>query len=139
MGNGRWWGGSLRRSSGTSLVRVRVLGAMFTLLVAGSGLIGLGSRRSNHAAASPIPTFSKSSLQSKAGARAILGQLPIIFEPNRGQADPRAKFLARGPGYSLFLTTSGAVLAMQTAHASGQETGEQFVSMKLVGANPAAV
>src|SRR5271167_1097704 len=143
MGNGRWSGGTLGRrilgkSSGTSLVWVRVLGAMSLLLVAGSGLLGLGSRRSVQTAASPAPTLSRSSSKSKPGARAILGQLPIIFEPNQGQADPRAKFLARGPGYSLFLKTDGAVLAMQAAHASGQGTSEQFVNMKLVGANPAA-
>jgi uncharacterized repeat protein (TIGR01451 family) len=143
MGNGRWWGGTLGKrtlgkSSETGLVRVGVLGAMFMLLVAGSGLLGLGSRRSAQTPASPIPTLSNSSLKSKPGARAILGQLPIIFEPNQGQADPRAKFLARGPGYSLFLKTSGAVLAMQTAHASGPGSSEQFVNMTLVGANPAA-
>ncbi len=143
MGNGRWWGGTLGRrtlgkSSETGWVRARVLGAMFMLLVAGCGLLGLGSRRSGHTPNSPIPTLSKSSLKSKPGARSILGQLPILFEPNQGQADPRAKFLAHGPGYSLFLTTSGAVLAMQTAHASGPESSERFVNMKLVGANPAA-
>jgi uncharacterized repeat protein (TIGR01451 family) len=143
MGNGRLWGGPLGRrtlgkSSETNRVRARVFGAMFALLVAGSALVGLGSHRSAQTSASPIPKFSKSSLQSKPGARAILGQLPIIFEPNQGQADPRAKFLARGPGYSLFLKTSGAVLAMQTAHASRPEASEQFVNMKLVGANPAA-
>jgi uncharacterized repeat protein (TIGR01451 family) len=144
MGNGRWWGGTVERttlgkSSGTGWMRVGVPGAMFMLLVAGSGLLGLGSRRSVRIAASPIPTLSKSSLKSKLGARAILGQLPILFEPNQGQADPRAKFLARGSGYSLFLKTDGAVLAMQTAHASPAGSSEQFVNMKLVGANPAAV
>jgi uncharacterized repeat protein (TIGR01451 family) len=142
MGNGRWWGGTLGgrtlgKSSETRWARVRVLGAMFLLLVAGSGLVGLGSHRSAKTSASAIPTFSKSSLKSKPNARAILGQLPIIFEPNQGQADSRAKFLASGPGYNLFLTTSGAVLALRTAHASGQGTSERFVSMKLVGANPA--
>ena len=144
MGNGRWWGGTLGRttlgkSSETGWTQVRVVGAMLMLLVAGSGLLGLSSRRSARTPASPIPTLSKSSLKSKPGARAILGQLPIIFEPNQGQGDPRAKFLAHGQGYSLFLQTTGAVLAMQTGHGSRPENSEQFVSMKLVGANPAAV
>lgn len=144
MGNGRWWGRTLgRKTLGKSSVRVGVLGAMFTLLVVGFGLLGLGSRRFARTPNPPIPTLSKSSLKSKPGARAILGQLPILFEPNQGQADPRAKFLAHGPGYSLFLKTDGAVLAMQTAHASRPESGEpflgeQFVNMTLVGANPAA-
>ena len=41
------------------------------------------------------------------------GSLPLSFEVNRGQTDPRVKFLARGHGYSLFLTSTEAVLAFQ--------------------------
>jgi len=36
---------------------------------------------------------------------------PLSFEQNEGQADRRVKFLARSNGYSLFLTSSGAVLS----------------------------
>lgn len=32
--------------------------------------------------------------------------LPMSFETNLGQTDPRVKFLTRGLGYSLFLTDS---------------------------------
>src|ERR1700683_490992 len=32
------------------------------------------------------------------------GKLPLSFEANRGQTDPKVKFLSRGSGYSLFLT-----------------------------------
>jgi hypothetical protein len=42
------------------------------------------------------------------------GKLPIAFEANRGQTDPRVKFLARGHGYSLFLTPTAAVLSLRT-------------------------
>jgi len=116
---------------------------MLLLLVAGSVLLGLGSRRYTQKAlaplpASPIPTSSLSSLRSRPGARAILGQLPIIFEPNQGQADPGMKFLAHGAGYSLFLDTTSALLAMP-AHSTPAGRSEQAVRMKLVGANPAAV
>jgi len=38
-------------------------------------------------------------------------QLPMHFEANRGQTDSQVKFLARGSGYSLFLTATEAVLA----------------------------
>jgi len=38
--------------------------------------------------------------------------LPLAFEANRGQANDRVKFLARSPGYSLFLTDSGALLSL---------------------------
>ncbi|MEY2499010.1 MAG: hypothetical protein QOD12_2566, partial [Verrucomicrobiota bacterium] len=32
------------------------------------------------------------------------GKLPLIFQANAGQTDERVKFMAQGPGYSLFLT-----------------------------------
>ena len=41
------------------------------------------------------------------------GRLPLHFEPNRGQSAETAKFLARGPGYALFLTEQELVLRLQ--------------------------
>jgi hypothetical protein len=40
------------------------------------------------------------------------GRLPLAFEANRGQADAQVQFLARGAGYGLYLTHSGATLAL---------------------------
>jgi hypothetical protein len=56
------------------------------------------------------------------------GNLPLLFEPNQGQVDPRVKFLARVPGYTLFVTSDEAVFA-------GRDGSVE--RMKLVGANPA--
>lgn len=41
------------------------------------------------------------------------GQLPLRFEPNRGQADEKVKFLSRAPGFTLFLTGNEAVLRLR--------------------------
>ena len=41
-----------------------------------------------------------------------LSQIPLHFEPNQGQTDPAVQFLARGPGYGLFLTPTEAVLSL---------------------------
>ena len=41
------------------------------------------------------------------------GKLPLSFEANQGQLDSQVKFLSRGRGYSLFLTPTGAVLALR--------------------------
>src|SRR5260370_32638486 len=41
--------------------------------------------------------------------------LPVYFEQNRGQTDPRVRFLSRGPGYTIFLTAEGAVMALRKA------------------------
>lgn len=48
----------------------------------------------------------------KALTASAYGQLPIRFEPNRGQFDPRVKFSARGERSSLFLTQNEAVVAL---------------------------
>jgi hypothetical protein len=41
------------------------------------------------------------------------GRLPMHFEPNLGQTTDEVKFVARGPGYTLFLTADEAVLALR--------------------------
>lgn len=41
------------------------------------------------------------------------GKLPLNFEENHGQTDAGVKFLSRGDGYSLFLTPTEAVIALQ--------------------------
>ena len=139
MGNGRWLG----RISGRSLALVRVFAATVVLLLVGSLLLGFASRHAQTAAttsfaASPIPTLLPSSSRAKPDASALLGQLPIIFEPNQGQADPSVKFLAHGAGYTLFLDNSGAILSVP-ARAAAPGRSQCLVRMKLVGANPAAV
>src|SRR5262249_46887538 len=64
--------------------------------------------------------------------RETFGRLPLQFEANEGQTDARVQFLARGPGYTLFLTPAEAVFRLQTAGAGN------VVRMELVGANPQA-
>ncbi len=58
------------------------------------------------------------------------GQLPLAFEANQGQSDAQVRFLARGEGYGLFLTSTEAVLSLRAPAASST-----VVRMKLVGAN----
>src|ERR1700682_1412320 len=43
-------------------------------------------------------------------ANSGLAGLPLAFEPNRGQTDRRAAFIARAPGFILFLNAHEAVL-----------------------------
>ena len=52
---------------------------------------------------------------------ASYGKLPLSFEANQGQADAGVKFLSRGRGYGLFLTSSEAVLELRKSSVvSGQ-------------------
>jgi hypothetical protein len=89
-------------------------------------------------------------------------QLPISFEANAGQTDAQVRYLARGSGYGLFLTATGAVLSLETpatpplggklGSSSLSGLGSPFsvpksppqsvtgvaLAMNLVGANPSA-
>ena len=91
------------------------------------------------------------------------GKLPLSFEVNEGQANSNIKFLSRGKGYSLFLTSAEAMLILSKASGSKRkstiktqyygaqeqtknpeslnETRESSMEtcalrMKLIGANP---
>ena len=80
------------------------------------------------------------------------GKLSLSFEANEGQTDNRVDFLSRGSGYTLFLTSAEAVLALRKPIASNRPRRDNatlrkaeaeqvpaappaVVRMKLVGAN----
>lgn len=61
-----------------------------------------------------------------AGAGQALG-LPVFFEANEGQVDGVVDFVARGPGYTLFVTPAEAVLSLGDSDAD--------LRMRIVGGN----
>ena len=64
--------------------------------------------------------------QPRLRANNPLAGLPLGFEANRGQADRAVKYLSRGPGYTLLLTSSEAMMALRDGPA---------VRMRWTGAN----
>src|ERR1019366_5623414 len=56
------------------------------------------TRQTRRAAASPLSQPTGAKLSSD------YGKLPLAFEPNMGQTDPRVRFLARGGGMTTFFT-----------------------------------
>jgi Beta-propeller repeat len=66
-----------------------------------------------------------------AAAKMDLSQRGLSFEVNQGQTDARVKFLSRGPGYTLFLTPTEAVLSLRQK----QDQSPAIVRMKMIGAN----
>ena len=85
------------------------------------------------------------------------GELPLSFEPNVGQARAGVNYLARGAGFSIYLTPTAATLALAPASASAHlsalrinlagadrdakvSAGERLpgVSNYFVGSNPAS-
>ncbi len=94
---------------------------------------------------SEVPSGLASDAAGRTGVRLALDQLPLRFEPNQGQTDARVKFIARGAGYGLFLTSDQAVLSLSSgrlslgpAAAGSGKVRNAVVSMQLAGANPAA-
>ena len=102
------------------------------------------------AAATPGPALANQ--KPPPGASQTIEALPLAFEENRGQIDPAVQFLARGPGYQIFLTPNEAVMvlglggAAQDAAATGSQ-GEQpgplqsqagVLRMRFEGANVSA-
>ncbi len=68
------------------------------------------------AKAQPLPTVAQARLQ------ADYGRLPMHFEPNLGQTADDVQFVARGPGYTLFLTADEAVLALRPSRPASDRT-----------------
>lgn len=52
------------------------------------------------------------------------GELPLAFERNDGQFPRESKFISRGPGYDLFLTSQGAVLNLRKYEPANNAKGE---------------
>ncbi|MGO9271878.1 MAG: SBBP repeat-containing protein [Terriglobia bacterium] len=89
-------------------------------------------------------TPANSRAAAAAGFKTSYASLPLSFELNQGQTDGTVRFLARGPGYSLFLTADEAVLALRSGGSTGvgkaaKDHGPRtrdLLRMRFLGANP---
>jgi hypothetical protein len=77
-------------------------------------------------------TNSGPSGQSESDYQNTLRNLPLAFEPNVGQADPSAKFLARGNRFRVAFTQGGPLLAFMGEGASHYS----LLRMALADSNP---
>jgi len=129
-----------RRGLGTGLLWSRILPSALLLATAGVAILCLGSGV-RQTSANPVAQLSALGLlfagtNSSHPVLTAYGHLPLMFEPNQGQTDPRVQFLARGGGYGLFLTGDEAVLSLGHS-ASGNKLSDaetSVVRMRLVGA-----
>jgi hypothetical protein len=113
--------------------------AAVAVLAAIGVAVGAGPRihRGNAIAkrtAGPAPLLNA---ETSVRVRANLEASPLAFEANQGQTDPQVKYMARGSGYTVFLTANDAVFAL---HSSSQAAAEKnrtaAIHMHLVGGNP---
>jgi hypothetical protein len=113
-----------RSGVGPAFARVRGLVLLVLLLLGAAWLL----RRDIATPHSPIL-----SAHSSSQIQASLARLPMSFEPNQGQSDSAAKFVAHGRGYGLYLTPSEAVLTLPER--SQNHLRQAAVEMQLAGAN----
>jgi hypothetical protein len=66
-------------------------------------------------------------------AKASMAKMPLSFEPNRGQTDPRVQFLSRGPGYTVFFTKDETVMSLKDT-----KTSNAVVRMRFIGGTNSA-
>ena len=101
--------------------RTIVLAASITAVCGGGA--GSTARAPKAATASHERGFSTADqavtpdLAAHAQVRERYGDLPLSFEANHGQSDSKVKFLSRGSGYSLYLTSNEAVLVLSQSQA----------------------
>ena len=81
---------------------------------------------------------SRGKILENASTEPDYGAIPLHFEQNVGQTNDQVKFLTRGSGYSLFLTSNEAVLALTKSKPRSRNSKSDFLRMKIAGANPSA-
>ena len=93
------------------------------------------------------PASEKNSEVAKSRIQATFLKAPLHFEANQGQTDEQVKFVARGGGYSLFLTATEAVMELRQGQQQTDPVGlkqsrafslnpkSSVLRMNLVGAN----
>ena len=120
----------IRRSS-TKLERIRTMLARITwryLLLLGAGVVGAicsPNARSLSPSASPGVSATQSAVSRSY-------RVPRSFEENQGQTTAQVRFLSRGSGYTLFLTSTEAVMSLRRPHGV-----PMTVRVRPLGANPA--
>jgi len=133
-----------RCALGTGPALVRIGTSVAFLMILGTAVLTVAgkSRAVSGFEGSPSREFFSSDLSpARRGEHAIsmYGQLPLAFEPNQGQSDSRVKFLARGAGYGLFLTSQEVVLSLhpkRTPEKNDSADRASVLRMSFANANP---
>ena len=122
----------MKRIEGVRRVtRLVVVSAMACVLAPASSPFSSGSAAPPGGTVHDRPPPKVSTVDRQASLDAAYGKLPISFEANDGQADPRVRFLSRGPGYQLFLTSNEAVLSWRRPETRARAAKPQQLAARL--------
>ena len=114
------------------------------LLVGITLILVMAGKAAGQAKDASSPGVFRSGASAQAQVRAASVSWPLRFEENIGQvhgADARqVRFVSRGNAYTLFLTSTEAVLVLRQGASHGKDAGKAapvVARMRLSGANPA--
>jgi hypothetical protein len=94
------------------------LAALAVVAMVAVGMVGMHGYRGKSASRPVATQATKASVNAsisndqRSRVRASLAALPLAFEANQGQSDPQVKYMAKGNGYRLFLTSSQAIFKL---------------------------
>jgi len=104
------------RTCAFCVVPVLAILAVAALIVDPAGDRGNASSVSEAFLSSQPPTVTSG---ARGRIQASYGARPLAFERNDGQTDAQVKYMARGNGYTLFLTANDAVFSLHSSSTSG--------------------
>src|SRR5215471_3748856 len=113
--------------------------SLVSVLVAGLFIAGWNRHRKLETTVASAVNSQLASMESQSRAAAIFGNLPLSFEPNRGQTDPEVKFLSRSSRYNLFLTASEAVFTLPIHSSDTPVSASPLAKTGKLKVNPQAV
>jgi hypothetical protein len=147
----------MRRRMVDVLQKTALIMTVFSLLFVHGSDVPKSSAADNNLGISANTTALDSRIKAKdvdpsirASIEKSYGKLPLRFEVNKGQVDNAVKYLSRGSGYTLFLTSTEAVLSLRRGSLKkkeqmasrnpeadeSQQGANDVIRLKLMGANP---
>lgn len=109
------------------------VGLAITSFIAAAALLRGAAQRPSiqaHSQATSRPADPPLASADHSRVNASYAALPLAFEPNVGQTDPQVRYVARGRGYSLFVTSTSAYFAVPVpSHPSRVESAHQEIDL----------
>jgi hypothetical protein len=121
----------LVRARWVVLTLIAVAAVVFAVGPAKSFIHDDDARTISVARAAPQPAAVTPATRTRINAS--FAALPLAFEANEGQTDPQVKYVARGNGYTLFLTSGDAVLSFASPSSSVQSRPKEMMQRRLLG------
>src|SRR5919198_2643254 len=135
LGPSRRRGNGAEGREGDMQFRAVGIGAMVATFVAAGAFGTSGGRTTttNAGAGDPLSPAAGAAPPSTTKRQALkaYGRLPLAFAANAGQTDARVRYYAQGAGFSIFLTSKEAMLALRRP---GRRTGIAL-ALRFLGSN----